>query len=83
MVFAVLKEARVKREKTDSLASRETWESRVTGERLDQRDPEVKTVPRDQKVAQVSQEMLVLLAQVVRRVNSECPDCQDTQEDKD
>lgn len=83
MVFVDLKEIRVKREKTDSPASRETWVSRVTGENLDLQDPEEKMVPRDQKVAQVSQEMLALLAQVVRRVSLEFPDCQDTQEDKD
>lgn len=83
MVYVVLKEPREKREKTASLASREIWVSRVTGESLDQQDPEEKMVLRDQRAAQVSQEMLVLLAQLVRRVNLEFPDCQDTQEDKD
>lgn len=83
MVFAVLKDTRVKREKTASPASREIWESRATGESLDQQDPGEKMVLRDQRVAQVSQEMLVLSAQVVRRVNLEFLDCQDTQEDKD
>lgn len=73
----------MKREKTASPASRETWVSRATGESSDQRDPEEKMAPRGQRVAQVSQETLVLLAQVVRRVNLEFPDCQDTQEDKD
>lgn len=82
-MFAVLKEERVKREKTASPASRETWVSRVTGESSDQPDPEERTVPKDQRVARVSQEMLVLLDQTGRRVNSESPDCQDTQEDKD
>lgn len=82
-MFAVLKETRVKREKTASPASREIWVSRVTGVRSDQLDQEEKTVPRDQRVAQVSQEMLVLSAQLVRRVNLEFPDCQDTQEDKE
>lgn len=82
-MYAVLKEIRVKREKTASPASREIWASRATGESLDQQDPEEKMVPRDQRVAQVSQEMLVLLGQMARRVNLEFPDCQDTQEDKD
>lgn len=50
---------------------------------MDQQDPEEKMDPRDQRVVQVSQEMPVLLAQLVRRVNLEFPDCQDTQEDKD
>lgn len=50
---------------------------------MDQEDPEERMVPRDQKVAQVSQEMPVLSERVVTRVNLESPDCQDTQEDKD
>lgn len=80
---AASKDIRVKREKTASPASREIWVSRATGESSDQQDPEEKMVQRGRRVAQVSQEMLVLLAQVARRVNLEFPDCQDTQEDKD
>lgn len=82
-MFAGLKETRVKREKTASPASREIWVSRATGESLDQQDPEERTVPRGQRVVQDSQEMLVHLEPLVRRVNLEFPDCQDTQEDKD
>lgn len=50
---------------------------------MDQLDPEEKMVLRGQRVVQVSQEILVLLAQLVTRVNLEFPGCQDTQEDKD
>lgn len=50
---------------------------------MDQQDPEEKMAQRGQRVAQGSPEILVLLAQVVRRVNLEFLDCQDTQEDKD
>lgn len=67
MVFAGLKETRVKREKTASPASREIWVSRATGESLDQQDPEERTVPRGQRVVQDSQEMLVRLEPLVRR----------------
>lgn len=82
-MFAALKETRVKREKTASPASRETWASRATGESWERQDQEGKMVPRGQRVVLVFQEILVLLAPPVRRVNSECLDCPDTQEDKD
>lgn len=82
-MYVVSKETRVKREKTASLASREIWVSKATGVNLDQLDPEERTVLRDQRVAQVSQEILVLLAQLVRRVNLAFQDFQDIQEDKE
>lgn len=73
----------MKREKTASQDSRETWASRATGESWELWDHEEKTAPRGRRVVLDSQEILVLWAPPVRRVNSECLACPDIQEDKD
>lgn len=72
----------MRREKMVSLASRETWVSRVTGESWACSDPEERTglrVLRVDRVPTVSPVLLVLLG---RRANWVFQDCQATQEDK-
>lgn len=67
----------------DSLASREIWESRVTGVSWDLLDPEVRTDLRGPRVAPVFLEMLALLDPTVKRANWVFQGCQDIQEDQD
>lgn len=66
-----------------SLASREIWVSRATGESWDQQDPEERTVPRGPRVGPVSLETLVRLVPTERRVNLVSLGYLVTQGDKD
>lgn len=78
----VLKVAKEKRVRTDFLASKVTWVSRVTRVRLEYWDPEERTALRAPRASQDPTEKLAAWDQLERRENLESLDCLGTLEDK-
>lgn len=73
-----LKEAKEKRVRTDSLASKVTWVSRVTRVRMVYKDQEERMDLRAPRARQAPQERLVPLDRPERRGSLESLDCPGT-----